>query len=81
MSKQNIETTMPDQNIPEESGHYQYKLKCLSCYLHFIILSWNPNWSEKRKVYCPECGQNNVLIFGKVKVQKAIFEEVPGDLL
>jgi DNA-directed RNA polymerase subunit RPC12/RpoP len=32
---------------------YEHKIKCMSCGLHFIAMSWQENWAPTG---CPECG-------------------------
>ena len=40
----------------DDSGHTQLKCKCVSCGLHFIILTWEPETHKAESIVCPECG-------------------------
>jgi len=64
----------------EEPTHYQHKIKCLKCSLHFVVCSWEAEWGEKNKVNCPECQNSgsNMLLFNPQLVKQAIYEVVPG---
>jgi len=62
-----------------ESGHLQYKCKCLGCGLHFSVHSWYEDWKKKVGApYCPECGGQGVMVITAKKSDKNIYEEVPG---
>jgi len=40
--------------------HYQHKLKCLVCSLHYIVCVWSKAWPvEGQSIYCPECGSED----------------------
>ena len=58
--------------------HYQYKLKCLNCQLHFIALSWYRGWWKPGYTICPECGSTNVICLKVEQSDKQIWEIVPG---
>ena len=63
--------------------HFQHKIKCIVCCLHFIILSFDAAWTDQpnRKVHCPECGNTNtmrMLFWSPEPNSKNIFEVVPG---
>lgn len=84
-----------DSSTPEPSvTHYQYRIKCLRCSLHFVVCSQWPNWprscgqggkGSQRYIHCPECGKRGELkipfnfLAWKVEVPGFIFEHVPGD--
>ncbi len=64
-----------------ESGHIQYKCKCLKCGLHFIVYSWYEDWIKKveyGKPHCPECGLQSTFLLGTLFSDKHIYEKVPG---
>jgi hypothetical protein len=69
--------------------HYQHKIKCLGCQLHFIVLSDFEDWPEQSlsgsgQINCPECGQDNPEGFIKWAPEasdKFIFQVVPGSTL
>jgi len=62
-------------------GHTQLKVKCLSCSLHFIILTWHPEQHATTTIHCPECGRQGVdacFIIWSEPSTKQIYEVVPG---
>lgn len=63
-----------------KSGHIQYKLKCMSCGLHFITLSYFYDWFDKvikhKGIFCPECGNNAIFVVSAVNSDKQIYEFV-----
>ena len=63
-----------------KKGHIQYKLKCMSCGLHFITLSYYYDWFDKvlkyKGIFCPECGNNDIFVVTAVNVNKQIYEFV-----
>lgn len=65
--------------IPIAGKHYQYRMKCLKCSLHYIILSWHKDWLEKHVAICPEChtteDQHPLRV---VELPLEIYEVVPG---
>jgi hypothetical protein len=68
--------------------HYQHKIKCLGCQLHFIVLSDYEGWmgrageTQERPIHCPECGQTESFIRWEPEVSdKFIFQVVPGSTL
>lgn len=59
--------------------HYQFRLKCMVCHLHYIVCSWKEDWLEKNKSTCPECGQEgSSLPLRLAKMDQEIYEVVPG---
>ena len=71
---------MPD-TAQTTATYTQFRIKCMSCGLHFIICTDYPERHGMETVYCPECGQHGggYLIY-EAKVPGFIFEAVPGDI-
>lgn len=60
-------------------GHYQYRLKCMSCSLHYIVCSWNDDWLSNTTPVCPECGHKGSSFALRVsEMKEQIYEVVPG---
>jgi hypothetical protein len=70
--------------------HYQHKIKCLNCSLHFIVLSDLADWpgleeadadeAADAKIHCPECGQTKRFIRWQAEEHdEFIFQVVPGE--
>lgn len=67
--------------------HYQHKIKCLACSLHFIVLSDREDWPPEKTlstgpavVYCPECGSTNEKLRWRAEEHdEFIFQVVPGE--
>lgn len=61
--------------------HFQHKFKHMGCGLHFIVTSflsdW-PDWKDRPKMWCPECGGTEGFIHWMEPSDKEIFEVVPG---
>lgn len=58
----------------------EVKVKCMSCSLHFIILTWYPERHSVQTVICPECGQRNGgFIIWRQRAFGFIFQHVPGN--
>ncbi len=55
-----------------------FKIKCMSCSLHFMTVSWDMNWYEKRRAVCPECADRHTVLLGLEGSPGQIFEIVPG---
>jgi rubredoxin len=74
--------TTNDQMAKTTASYTQFRVKCLSCGLHFIICTDYPETqgSARRTWYCPECGQHrgNFMAW-EAKVEGFIFQTVPGD--
>lgn len=69
------------KKMDKETKHYQYLMKCLSCGLHYVVLTCDMEWAVKRKPTCPECGEKgSSMALGLVASEKQIFEVVPGDI-
>jgi len=62
----------------EGVGHYQFKLRCRVCRLHFVVLTWDSEWAANHAAHCPECGQTNVFVYCAQPSPQCIFEVVPG---
>lgn len=59
---------------------FEHPIKCMTCGLHFVVVSWHEEWGAERVCFCPECGAvNGKLVWRPRKVDKQIFEIVPGD--
>lgn len=58
--------------------HYQYKLKCLNCGLHFVCLSWYEDWWKAGSRFCPECQSTNLICLKVEESDKQIWKIVPG---
>ena len=62
--------------------HYEIRIKCLSCSLHFIVLTWNPGWNERDEIHCPECGETTTkLVSDPIENESEIYTKVPGDTM
>jgi NAD-dependent SIR2 family protein deacetylase len=64
--------------------HYQHKIKCQACQLHFIVLSWSADWKhgEAAVIHCPECGGvEPKLVWQPEEHDEQIFAVVPGGAL
>jgi hypothetical protein len=47
---------------------YSYRIKCMTCSLHYEVFSFYNDWTEKHKnSYCPECGNHS----GRVTAEEA----------
>lgn len=58
---------------------YAIKFKCSSCGLHYQLFTWNADWTEQYKSFCPECGvKGGKMVWGPEETDKQIFEFVPG---
>ncbi len=57
---------------------YIHIFKCRSneCGLEFAVFSWEIDWGEKFKPYCPECGQQIFVHLRTVKRNRKIHEMV-----
>jgi len=55
------------------------KCKCLSCSLHFIICTWEPETHKRESIICPECGTKGGMLKWKQNTFGFIFESVPGN--
>ena len=53
-----------------------FKCQDEKCLLEFMVLSWKPDWSDKYKAYCPECGQQKASLLRSVGTDKKIYEVV-----
>lgn len=68
----------------ERIMHFQWRIKCLNCSLHFIVLSEDEEWVEGRPVFCPECGSEDsgggghFIYWKPVPSTRFIYEIVPG---
>jgi hypothetical protein len=69
------ESKTEPQRAPES---YLIKMKCGGCKLHFIACSWHHDWLERRLPYCPECGQQRVMLAWVQPSDRQIYEVVPG---
>jgi transposase len=49
----------------------------MNCNLHFIVVSWDPNWPPK-DMHCPECGEQKHFARWYEASQLQVFEVVPG---
>ena len=61
-----------------ESGHTQLKCKCISCGLHFIMLTWEPETHKAESIICPECGVKGYKMVWAERIDSHIFQVVPG---
>lgn len=52
---------------------YIYYFKCQTCYLEFSIFSWEDDWSEKNKPFCPECSKQEASLLVRKISERAIF--------
>lgn len=59
----------------DEAQTHVHKFKHLGCGLHFIVLSWEPEWKPK---VCPECGEGGKFLHWAETSEDFIFEYVPG---
>lgn len=65
--------------------HYQHKIKCLNCSLHYIVLSEHEEWPQngadaRNGIFCPECGSAGTKILWKPEEHdEFIFQVVPGE--
>jgi len=62
----------------DDSGHTQLKCKCVSCGLHFIILTEEPETHKAEGIVCPECGVKGYKFVWIEKIDAPIFRVVPG---
>ena len=70
--------------------HWQHKIKCGNCGLHFIALSDFEHWPQRGTtrgqnldeplgvVFCPECGSTEPKLHAVEKVEGYIFQHVFG---
>jgi DNA-directed RNA polymerase subunit RPC12/RpoP len=70
--------TEQEQGMSIDWFTYEHPVKCMSCSLHFTVWSWEEQWS-KRKIYCPECGNNVVFRFTAAQHSDPIYKHVPGE--
>lgn len=62
-----------------KSTYFRFKIKCLSCSLHFMVCSWYEHRHTADSLHCPECGQHNGLFMVAVEiVAGTIDQDVPG---
>jgi hypothetical protein len=55
------------------------KVKCLKCFLHFVIYTTSPQQHPKTAISCPQCAQRSgeYLIWAET-IQGNISDDVPG---
>lgn len=53
---------------------YIYYFKCKPCLLEFVVFSWEADWMDKFKPFCPECGKQEISPVGRSFSDKPIFE-------
>lgn len=46
--------------------------KCRACTLEFALFSWENDWVEKHKPFCPECGKDDLFFIRVVSSDKTI---------
>lgn len=57
--------------------YYEHKLKCLSCGLHYVMLSWDPEIRVPlERVHCPECGKIGASVYvGRATREGFMFQQ------
>jgi predicted RNA-binding Zn-ribbon protein involved in translation (DUF1610 family) len=61
-------------------GYWQVKVKCLSCGLHFILCTWQPERHTLASLWCPECGEHKRrFVIWLEELDGFIYQAVPGD--
>ena len=62
---------------------YVHIFKCLDqeCKLEFAIFSWEIDWPERYKPFCPECGKQNAFNLRSVERKRKIHEIVYSENL
>ncbi|HXH20444.1 MAG TPA: hypothetical protein VNN10_00330 [Dehalococcoidia bacterium] len=59
--------------------YFQVKAKCLSCGLHFIVCTHEPERHGRLSLTCPECRQaEGSFAVWRERVAGFIFQTVPG---
>ena len=61
-----------------ESFIHVFKCRNKECRLEFVVFSWQKEWVDKYKPYCPECGQQDAVYLRQRFVKRKICEIV-GD--
>jgi DNA-directed RNA polymerase subunit RPC12/RpoP len=61
--------------------YFQHPLKCTRCGLHFTVASYNEDWPDgnENAAFCPECGERKLIQWEPRKIDKEIFEDIPGN--
>jgi hypothetical protein len=60
----------------EDKGiSYLYYFKCQNqnCRLEFSVLSWDENWPNQYKPFCPECGHKEASLLVKKTSDRPIY--------
>ncbi len=82
-----------DLNIPvlsaediekyNKSISYIHIYKCVDqkCKLEFAIFSWEVDWPEKFRPFCPECGKQNAFNLRSIERKRKISEIVYSENL
>ncbi len=62
---------------------YIHIFKCLAqgCGLEFAIFSWEIDWPERFRPFCPECGKQNAVNLRSTERKRKIFEMVYSENL
>lgn len=81
MSQEDRPYGAQDKLAGEGAGHWQKRVKCMACGLHFVILTWEPERHTPASIHCPECGQHGegsrYLVYA-IAQPDPIFMWVPG---
>jgi rRNA maturation endonuclease Nob1 len=56
----------------DEFNTYIYHFKCRACQLEFALYSWENDWADKNKPFCPECGKQDTFFQIKKTSQRMI---------
>ncbi len=67
-----------DLETYNKSESYIHVYKCMKseCRLEFIVFSWQEDWSENHKSFCPECGGRESMKLFTRFVNRKIWEIV-----
>ncbi len=66
----------------EGDSRHEFRIKCVPCGLHYVVLTWNEDWPNTHAClngYCPECGQTSEKLVWHTQLDEPICHRVPGD--